>query len=131
MAEIKNPTYMAHIRLFFEDEDHACMFAQGKDYTTHTALSNAAIEVFSVTRPPNARMPEPIARRWDEDKSKSFLNWIANGHPRGEPKPKKSKTGKADRVRRSLSELSDDDVELLKQAFEGIAEPTTPVATLR
>ena len=33
MAIIKNPTYMAHIRHFFEAEDHDCMFHRGKDYT--------------------------------------------------------------------------------------------------
>lgn len=122
MAEIANPTYMAHIRHFFDDEDHECMFPRGKDYTTHSALSNASIEVYSVTKPPNARMPEPVARRWDEDKSKSFLNWITNGHPLGEPKPKKPKVGNTDRVRRSLSELSKDDVDLLKKAFKGIMD---------
>ncbi|WP_420346552.1 tyrosinase family protein [Pelagibius sp.] len=125
MAEVRNPTYMEHIRHFFEAEDHDCMFPRGKDYSTYTALKNAAIEVYSITRPPNATMPKPVARRWDEDRSKSFLNWITNGHPRGEPTPKKPKTGTADRVRRSISELSEDDVKLLIKAFEGIMDRGT------
>lgn len=98
MAVIENPTYMEHIRHFLIDEDHACMFPFGKDYTSYTALKNAAIEVYSVTKPPNARMPEPVARRWDEDKSQSFLNWITNGYPLGVPKPKKPKVGSTGRV---------------------------------
>ncbi len=126
MAVIKNPTYMEHIRHFFEAEDHDCMFYRGKDYTTFHALKNAATEVFSITKPPNGTMPKPLARRWDEDKSQSFLNWILNETPRSEPKPKTPSTGSADRVRKCLSELSDDEVKLVTKAFEGMmARPIT------
>ncbi len=120
MAAVKNPTYMRHIRHFFEAEDHDCMFSRGKDYTTYDSLKNSSVEVYSITRPPNATMPKPAARRWDEDKSQTFLNWITNGHPRGEPKPKKPSTGSAARVRKSLSELSDDEIKLITKAFEGM-----------
>ncbi|GFE67242.1 tyrosinase family protein [Litoreibacter roseus] len=122
MAVIKNPTYMEHIRHFFEEEDHNCMVPRGKDYTTYEGLKDADIEVYSITLPPNATMPKPEARRWDKDKSDSFLNWITNGHPRGEPKPKKPSTGKVGRVRKSLSELNDDEVKLVKKAFQGMMD---------
>ena len=125
MVEIKNPTYMEHIRHFFDAEDHDCMFPRGKDYTTYTALKNAAIEVYSITKPPNASMPKPKNRRWNRDKSQSFLNWITNEYPRGEPKPKEPSTGTADRTRRSLSEINDSDVKLLAKAFQGIMDRDT------
>lgn len=122
MAVIKNPTYMEHIRHFFEAEDHDCMFARGKDYTTYHGLKNADIEVYSITRPPNATMPKPKARRWDKDKSDSFLKWITDGHPRGEPKPKKPTVGKTGRIRKSLTELTEDEVKLVTKAFEGMMD---------
>ena len=120
MAVIRNPTYMEHIRHFFEEEDHDCMFHRGKDYTTYDSLKAAAIEVYSITKPPNATMPEPVARRWDADKSQSFLNWITNDFPRGKAKPKKPRKGNVARVRKSLSELSTAEVNKVKLAFEGM-----------
>ena len=125
MSEIKNPTYMEHIRHFFDAEDHDCMFHRGKDYTTYTALKNAAIEVYSITKPPNASMPKPESRRWDTNKSQSFLNWITHDYPRGEPTPKNPSTGTAKRIRRSLSELTDSEIKLLKKAFQGIMDRET------
>ena len=122
MFEIKNPTYMEHIRHFFDAEDHDCMFSRGKDYTTYSSLKNAAIEVYSITTGPNASMPKPKARRWDKAKSQSFLNWITNDYPRGEPKPKNPNTGSAERIRRNLSEINENEVELLGKAFQGIMD---------
>ena len=125
MAAVKNPTYMEHIRHFFEAEDHECMFKRGKDYTTYESLKNHAIEVYSITRPPNAKMPKPPDRRWSKDRSDTFLNWIQNEQPRGEPKPKAPSTGTAGRVRRNASDLGADDIKLLAKAFTGIMDRAT------
>lgn len=81
---IGNPTYMEHVRRFFEDTDPEHMLSRGVDLRTYPALKAEASRVFQVTRPPDACMPPEPDRKWSQERHQSFTNWIkADGEPIG------------------------------------------------
>jgi tyrosinase len=54
---IANPTYVEHVRHFFEDVDLEHMFKRGYDLTTYPTLKANEQAVIDQTRPPEAAMP--------------------------------------------------------------------------
>lgn len=117
---ITNPTYMEHIRHFFEDIDLEHMFDKNIDLSTYEKLKAESTDVFLQTEPPNANMPPSADRKWSPERSESFFNWIRNGHPFGTPIPQLSTVKDVDRIRKDVRSLSEEEKELLKKAFAGI-----------
>ena len=119
---IEHPTYMEHIRHFFEDIDLEHMKTIGIDLSTYDQLKDNSTDVFFQTEPPGANMPPEADRKWSSEKSQSFMNWIRDGHPLGVPK--RSSALKLDvnvsRIRKDVRDLSSDEILQLKAAFQGI-----------
>lgn len=68
---IDNPTYIAHVRYFFEDADLEHMLDRGLDLRTYPALKAGTTCVFQVTRPPDAFMPPELDRKWSHERHQS------------------------------------------------------------
>lgn len=119
--EIKNPTYFEHVRHFFDDKDHECMFPRKWDFTTYETLRANASDVFTATEPPNASMPKD-GRKWSQERSNTFLNWMDNDFPIGTPKTRPLSQSTASRIRRNAANVANDQAALkkLKAAFIGI-----------
>lgn len=130
---VKNPTFMADIRYFFEDPDIRCMNDELEDFdlSTYEGVRSNASRIFRQTLPPRGKMPPQKDRKWSEARSESFLNWINNESPRGvpfsRPVPKEPVSPTA-RVRKDIRDLDKDELKLLKDAFDGIIqrEPDEP-----
>lgn len=80
---IANPTYIEHVRHFFEDVDLEHMFKRGYDLTTYPTLKANEQAVIDQTRPPEAAMPPEPERKWSQERFQSFQNWVDNGFPLG------------------------------------------------
>jgi hypothetical protein len=119
---IQNPTYMEHVRHFFDDQDLEHMFNRGVDLTTYPSLRSEAARVYQVTRPPNAFMPPDAERHWSAERRESFRNWITNGSPLGFPQPQLPQPGSAGRIRKDARSLSEDELETVRRAFQGIID---------
>ena len=100
---IENPTYMEHVRHFFDDEDLEHMFDRNTDLTTYPALKDAASLVFQHTRPPNAHMPPEPERKWSQERFQSFRNWMDNGFPLGAPNDAALQTRVIEAVKDTIS----------------------------
>jgi len=122
MAEevIDKPTYMEHVRYFFEKGDHECMVKKGIDLSTYSGLLDRSNSIYFQTKPPLAKMPPQEDRKWSKERSETFLNWIKQDFTRGNPAPKIPSVGAVNRVRKNVEELSDSELNLLKKAFRGI-----------
>src|SRR6266508_5992595 len=121
---IENPTYLEHIRHFFEPIDIEHMGALGVDLSTYEGLKNRATSVYFRTKPPNASMPPQTERQWSVERSETFDNWIQSGFPLGEPTPQKptTPTENGARLRKDASALDQGEIEALGRAFQGIMD---------
>lgn len=127
---IENPTYMEHIRYFFEEIDLDHMKKKGIDFSTYEKLKERSTDVYFQTLPPNANMPPEADRKWSFERSQTFMNWIRNGHPLGKPKLVQLSTPDPDvgRIRKDIRDLDPTEITLLKNAFQGMMdrEPSDP-----
>jgi tyrosinase len=119
---VANPTWMADIRNFFTPTDIACMSSMGIDLATYDGVKANAIRIFGVTEPPDASMPkgEP---KWSQARWDTFKNWIVNGYPYGTVAPIQLpalSNPSAQRIRKDVSTLSQDEINKLITAFKGI-----------
>ena len=119
---IENPTYMEHVRHFFDEVDLEHMSRRGIDFSTYSNLKARSIDVYFQTVPPDANMPPSVDRKWSRERSETFMNWIRNGHPFGEPEPQPLQLSNAARVRRDARDLSDEKVNNLRRAFRGLMD---------
>lgn len=119
---IEHPTYIEHIRHFFTAEDLEHMLDWRLDMTTYAGLRTNANSIWQITQPPNATMPPDPARRWSAERSQTFFNWWTDDFPLGSPQPKPPQAGTGSRIRKDARELSTDEVETLRQAFQGIMD---------
>lgn len=119
---IEHPTYMGHVRHFFDEVDLRHMFSKGIDLSTYRQLKGNAERVFFQTRPPNAAMPPDPSRKWSAERSASFRNWMRDNYPIGEPVPRTPQPGTGDRIRKDLRSLSPEEVDRLRTAFRGVME---------
>jgi tyrosinase len=119
---IAHPTYMEHVRHFFEEIDLEHMNAQGVDLSTYARLSERANDVYLHTLQPDGDMPPEPERRWSAERSASFLNWITDGMPVGVPSPAAVVPTGAARVRKDAASLSAEEIATLSQAFQGIID---------
>lgn len=127
---IADPTYIEHVRHFFTDEDLEHMLQKRLDLTTYPALRNAAVAVAQITQPPGAAMPPDPARQWSPERWQTFLNWMTNNFPLGTATPRTPVAGSGTRIRKDVRELSPDEVDTLRLAFQGIMdrEPDDPTS---
>ena len=127
---IEHPTYMEHIRHFFEDVDLQHMSELGIDLSTYDKLKQRALRVFLQTRPPTAAMPPEPDRKWSQERSTTFLNWINDGHPFGQAVPQQPQVGEVGRVRKDVRDLPAEERDTLARAFQGLMarEPDDPTS---
>jgi len=123
---VKNPTWMADIRFYFTTDDVNHMRKGGIELGTYEGVKENAVRVYGVTLPPNASMPLDPAPKWSQARSDTFMNWILNGHPYGTavPQPLSLRAAfaaaPAQRLRKDVSSLHQDEIDTLKLAFSGI-----------
>lgn len=117
---VANPTYMEHVRHFFEEIDLDHMNTQGVDLSTYALLSARANDVYLHTLQPDGDMPPEADRKWSAERSATFLNWLTNGLPVGVPTPSPVQPGDAARIRKDAAGLSTGEIEKLAQAFGGM-----------
>lgn len=125
MAVIEHPTYLAHIRDFFEPADIACMKDQGVDLETYAGVKFHALRIYFRTK--DGTMPPQPTRRWKKDKVETFYNWMRDGHPRGKApfRVADASVAAATRIRKDISSLSTSEIETLKKAFQGMMDRAT------
>ncbi|SHN87671.1 Common central domain of tyrosinase [Geodermatophilus obscurus] len=119
---VSNPTYMEHIRHFFDDVDLEHMLARGIDLTTYPALRANAARVFQHTRPNGGDMPPDAGRRWSQERHTTFRNWIVTGFPLGTPQPQPVQAGTGTRIRKDARDLTDEEIATLRRAFQGLMD---------
>ncbi len=125
---IEHPTYMEHIRHFFDEIDLDHMNGQGVDLSTYALLTARANDVYLHTLQPDGDMPPEDDRKWSAQRSASFLNWITAGMPPGTPSPAPVQPNGATRIRKDAASLTADEIATLGQAFQGLydRDPTDP-----
>jgi hypothetical protein len=64
-------------------------------------------------------MPPEPDRKWSQERSATFLNWINDSYPFGSAVPQPPQVGDVGRVRKDVRELSDEELDKLAQAFRG------------
>jgi tyrosinase len=121
---VNEPTYMANIRFFFREEDIDHMKPKGIDLSTYDGVKRNAVAIFTHTAPPNPDMPPDPAGKWSADQSQTFKNWIINGYPLGTATPPAPAVPgvPAERVRKDVTTLGDDEIATLKSAFQGLMD---------
>jgi tyrosinase len=119
---IEHPKYMDHIRHFFEEIDLSHMYRRGLDLSTYEKLKQHAGRVYSYTKPPHATMPPSPARRWSQERSATFHNWIHDSYPFGKAVPQQPQIGNVARVRKDVRDLSGEELDKLARAFRGLME---------
>lgn len=122
MAVIEHPTYMEHIRDFFEPGDIGCMRAQGVDMGTYEGVKFHALSIYFRTK--DGTMPPQATRRWAKDKVETFYNWMRDGHPRGQARISAAdfEAPTATRIRKDVASLKRGEIETLKKAFKGMMD---------
>lgn len=80
---VKNPTYLEHIRYFFDSIDIEHMASVAKmDLGSYDGVKSRAAQIYLQTQ--SQRMPPEPERRWTKARVETFKNWILNGYPMGE-----------------------------------------------
>ena len=129
---VANPTYMADIRFFFRQMDISHMAAMNIDLSTYAGVRERALDIYFMTKPPEAEMPPDSAGKWSTDRWQTFRNWIANGYPLGTATPAAvpsvAPEAVAGRLRKDVTTLGDTEIATLKSAFEGLMsrDPDAP-----
>lgn len=122
VAIIEHPTYLEHIRDFFEPGDIGCMRAQGIDLATYEGVKFHALRIYFRTK--DGTMPPQPPRRWSKDKIETFYNWMRDGHPRGLARIRAadSDTPSSARIRKGITSLDPGEIATLKKAFKGMMD---------
>lgn len=123
MAIIEHPTYLEHIRSFFDLGDIACMRTRRNvQLGTYEGVKFHALQIYFRTK--DGTMPPQAARRWSKDKVETFYNWMRDGYPRGEARISAMDTGAptASRIRKDVASLKKDEIKTLKKAFKGMMD---------
>lgn len=120
---VENPTYMGDIRHFFTDDDINHMRFMGITLGTYEGVRDHAFIIHFHTSPPNADMP--LGRpKWSPNRVQTFTNWVSNGYPLGTATAQVGRmleaTASAERVRKNVNALGDDEKQLLATAFSGL-----------
>ncbi|MBD9628015.1 tyrosinase family protein [Ensifer sp. ENS06] len=120
---IEHPTFLEHIRFFFEPIDIEHMQARGIDLATYEGVKRNTTSIHSQTK--SGSMPPEPGRRWTAKRVKTFRNWILDGFPMGSA-PKSALTAMSalaratPNARRDIDDLSVPEIERLALAFRTI-----------
>jgi tyrosinase len=129
---IEHPTWFGQIRLFFTQTDIDHMGAKGIDLATYKGVVANAPSIYAQTQ--SGTMPPGDANKWSSNRVQTFLNWITDNYPLGNP-PQPNPVGlklmvfaAASRIRKEVSTLNADEVEKLTTAFKGVMDraPSQP-----
>jgi tyrosinase len=133
-SPVADPTWYGNIRQMFNAKDIAHMAPQGLDLTSYDQVVASAGSIYGQVAAGN--MPPPPDAPWSQDMVQTFLNWMTNGTPKGTPTTDQvaqtftaaAAQSTATRVRADIDTLSPAQLDLLKQAFEGIMakDPSDP-----
>jgi tyrosinase len=130
---VENPTWYGEIRNMFTKEDITHMGSQGLDLTNYNVVKNSAYQIYGQVDAGNMPPGKPWSDAWVE----TFSNWMNTGFPKGTIaisqnemlgfEANASETI-ATRIRKEISMLSIDELNLLKKAFRTIMqkEPLDP-----
>lgn len=130
-----SPTWYAQIRDMFTSVDRDHMARQGLDLASYDAVMNHAGDIYQQVAAGNM----PPGNPWPADWVSTFLNWMNNGYPKGKPVTSASQAdfaarslfsaaAPAGRIRKDITTLSSNELELLKRAFSAIQamDPADP-----
>ena len=113
---VENPTYLGHIRHFFEDRDIDHMRQFGIDLATYEGVKSNALRVYVRTK--EGTMPPSPGQPWSEARVQTFYNWLKNNCPRGVAEPKSIPSpSSVERTRRNLADVIGSELDKLRQAF--------------
>jgi len=83
---IEHPTFLEHIKFFFEPLDIDHMGRRGMDLATYEGVRSHATSIYAQTK--SGTMPPEPDRRWSSNRVRTFRNWIVSGYPMGvAPRP--------------------------------------------
>lgn len=124
------PTWHGEVKDYFTAFDIAQMRKiRGFDLSSYSFVVSHAPDIYQrVSLPPDAdgRMPMDPGIPWSKDRIGRFLAWMEAGYPEGQPPQRQAMLKMAapatGRVRKSLTSLTDTEVEKLKTAFSGIMD---------
>jgi hypothetical protein len=123
---VVNPTFLEHIRFFFDAIDIDHMLARGIDLATYDGVKANATSILAQTR--NGQMPPEPERRWSSNRVKTFRNWIADAFPMGSAPAVSvrqlaaASEGSSGPVRRDAANLSKAEIDRLALAFRTIMQ---------
>lgn len=122
---VEHPTYLEHIRYFFEADDIQCMIRKGIDLQTYFGVKFNSERIYLKTKG-HEMPPEDTGRGWSEARIRTFYNWMRDGHPRGtaSQQPAMLTASPAKRIRKDLASIdpNGDEMKTLKRAFQGLMD---------
>jgi hypothetical protein len=130
-AVVEHPTFLEHIRYFFDavDIEHMKRVAD-LDLATYEGIRGKATQIYFQTS--SGSMPPEAARRWPEGRVATFKNWIVDKFPVGSsPVNRDVLLGAAPgltAVRRNVANLGEAELAQLRLAFNTLIQrdPTDP-----
>ena len=120
---VEHPTYLEHIRYFFDalDIDHMRAIA-GMDLGTYEGVKAKASQIYFQTSA--GKMPPEAERRWPKNRVTTFRNWMVDKCPLGvsplDAKALMTATAETGPVRRDAGQLNESEVKKLALAFSTI-----------
>ena len=118
---VEKPTYMAHIRYFFDpiDIDHM-KAARGIELGTYAGVRKNALAIRGHTNAGD--MPPEPERKWSPQRRQTFLNWIMTNYPQGTAmlQARSAALAVPARVRKNVNSLGPSEIEMLRTAFNGV-----------
>lgn len=119
---IENPTFLEHVRHFFEPVDIEHMWKVARmDLASYEGVKAKAVQIYFQTE--SGEMPPEPGRRWSEARVRTFRNWIRNKHPMGvaplevAPAAAEKNLMAAGSVRRNAASLTREERERERLAF--------------
>ena len=80
---VEHPTFLEHIKKFFDPIDIDCMAPRGFDLATYEGVKASGRAIYQQTKSGN--MPKgDESRRWTANRVKTFYNWMRDKYPMGE-----------------------------------------------
>ncbi|WP_287328961.1 tyrosinase family protein [Mesorhizobium sp.] len=123
---VEHPTFLEHIRFFFDTIDIDHMGVRGFDLATYDGVKSNAIQIHAQTK--SGKMPKEPERRWPANRVKTFKNWIFDKFPMGVDRAKVSyliatlSPAAAPPARRDATNLAQAEIDRLALAFKTIMD---------
>ena len=124
---VEHPTFLENIRYFFDPIDIEHMQSVNKiDLATYEGVKLNATKIYFQTSGGSMPPPQDPARRWPENRVKSFRNWIVDKFPVGVSPLNLAALSLAPasavQVRRNAANLDKAEIAQLSAAFKTIME---------